>query len=76
MLCSPVKVNQRFERTHHIHLQDRKESQARNQHEADKTAALLPAGFLLGLHLGMKMEVIYCSEAPVRFHLIMRRYIP
>jgi hypothetical protein len=32
--CNPMKVNRRFEGTCRLHLQDRRISQARKQHEA------------------------------------------
>jgi hypothetical protein len=32
--CSPLKINRRFGRTCHLHLQGRRISQARNQHES------------------------------------------
>jgi hypothetical protein len=40
MLCSPLKVNQHFRGTYHLHLQGRRISQARNQHESRWQAGL------------------------------------
>jgi hypothetical protein len=47
--CSPLKVNRSFGETRCLHLQERRTSQARNQHEAGGKHSLLHADFLLGL---------------------------
>jgi hypothetical protein len=53
--CSPLKVSRCFGGTCHLHLQDRKISQARNQREADGSVC----------HL--KMEAACSSEISVDF---------
>jgi hypothetical protein len=40
MPCSQVKLNRRFGRRYHVHHQDRRANQARNQHEAQPSAAV------------------------------------
>jgi hypothetical protein len=41
MLCSPLKVNQRFGGTYRLHLQGQRMSQARNQRESRWQAFML-----------------------------------
>jgi hypothetical protein len=51
MLSRPLKINQHFKGTCHLHLEGQRISQVRNQNEADTkqdTRYLLDASFLLG----------------------------
>jgi hypothetical protein len=51
MLSSPLKINQHFKGSCHLHLQGQRLSQVRNENGADTkqdTYCLLDASFLLG----------------------------
>jgi hypothetical protein len=61
--CSPLKVNQHFRGTYRLHLQGRRISRARNQHESRWQAEL-------------KMEAICSSETSADFQHTTRCYIP
>jgi hypothetical protein len=73
-LCSPLKVNRRFEGTCHLHMQDRR----RNQQEADKH--IPPICFMLTSCLlycfTMKMELKCFSETSPDFQRITQFCIP
>jgi hypothetical protein len=58
-LCSPLKVNRRFERIRPLHIQGRRISQARNQREAvDKQSSVWPS-------------TDYTALYPTRYNLII-----
>jgi hypothetical protein len=60
--CSPLKNNRCYGGTCHLHLQCRRISRARNQHEDDSKQTL-------------KMEAIYSYEVSVDFQRTTGRYI-
>jgi hypothetical protein len=70
--CSPLKVNRRFGGTRHLHLQSRRMSQARNQHETTAPASC----WFLAYYSALNIEMTYSSETSVDFHWTTRRYIP
>jgi hypothetical protein len=43
--CSSFKFNRRFGGTYRLHLQGRRISRARNQHEGDRKQSLMPVDF-------------------------------
>jgi hypothetical protein len=53
-LCSPVKVNERFEGAYRLYLRGVRRSEERYHHEAGNKQAL-------------KMEAIYSSKTSVKF---------
>jgi hypothetical protein len=71
--CSPLKVNRSFGTTCRLHLQCRRISQARNQHEAGSkhslksTGCQFQAGFFFGYSSNLAMEATCCSETSVYF---------
>jgi hypothetical protein len=54
--CGPVKATRSFGGTYRLHLQGRRISQAKKQHEAGSKQILLHTGFLLGLLFDLKVE--------------------
>jgi hypothetical protein len=50
--CSPLKINRRFEGTCRLHLQGRKITHIRNQHEAALLCLLIHAGLFFDLENG------------------------
>jgi hypothetical protein len=74
MLCSPLKVNRRFRGTHRLHLQGRRISQARNQHERRWQVAFTLVSCLVH-SLTLEMETC-SSETSVVFQWTTCRYIP
>jgi hypothetical protein len=74
--CSPLNVNRRFGRTCRLHLQGRRTSHVRDQHEAGYS---LPPAFMLVSYLAypsaLKMEATCSSETSVHFQRTTQRYI-
>jgi hypothetical protein len=71
-----VKVSVRFGGTYRRHLQGRRVSQGRNQHEAgSKQSRSMPVSFF-AFSSTLKMGAICSSETSVDFHLTTWRYIP
>jgi hypothetical protein len=79
--CSPLKVNRHFGGIYCLHLQGRRKSRARNQHESRWGAESfsLPLAFMLiccsSYSSTLKMEAICSSEMSVDFQWSTRRYI-
>jgi hypothetical protein len=81
MLCSPLKVNWHFGGTSRLHLQGRRISQARTQHENRRQAEqlCLPPTFTLVSCLSysstLKMETTCSSETSVDFQRTTLSYV-
>jgi hypothetical protein len=76
MPCSPLKVNRRFGGPCSVHLQGRRISQGRNQHEAGSKQSVPEEVSFKAYSLILMMEVTCSSETSVDFQLTTRRYIP
>jgi hypothetical protein len=75
--CSPLKVNQQFGGTYHLHLQGREVSQGRNQREAASSSVIcFTLVSCLAYILTLNMEVICSSKKSFDFQRTTRRYIP
>jgi hypothetical protein len=72
-LCSPVKVKIPFGKTYRLHLQGRRVSQARNQHEVNSKQ--ISSCCHLAYYSTLKMEAICSSETLVDFHRITQHWI-
>jgi hypothetical protein len=72
-LCSPLKVNQRLGGTCHLHVQDRRISQERNQHEAELCYLLVSCFTYSSI---LKTELTRFSEMLVDFQQTTQRYNP
>jgi hypothetical protein len=73
--CRPLKVSRHFEGTYRLHLQGRKISRARNQHES----TFSPAFTLISCSAyssTLKIEAICSSETSFDFQGTTQRYIP
>jgi hypothetical protein len=68
--CSLLKVNRRIDRTYHLHLQVRRISQARNQHEAGSKLPcyLLRASFLLSVDFQRNERCYIIEDRTFRNH--------
>jgi hypothetical protein len=71
--CSPLKVNWRLGGTYSHHLQVRRISWARNQHESRWQAMLVCCSAYPST---LKIKVTCSSETSVDFQRTTRRYIP
>jgi hypothetical protein len=75
--CSPLRINQRFGGKYRLHLQGRKISQARNQHESRCQAChLLACWFAEPISSTLNMEAICSSETLVETQRTTWRHIP
>jgi hypothetical protein len=71
--CSPLKVSRHFGGTYRLHLQSRRISRGRNQHQVAPTFTLVSCSAYSST---LKMEAICSSETSVYFQRTTRRYIP
>jgi hypothetical protein len=71
MPCSPLKINWRFGRTCHLHLQGRRISEARNQRE--ESSKLVSC---LAYSSTLKLETTCSPETSVDFQRTTRHFIP
>jgi hypothetical protein len=75
MLCSPLKVNRRFEGTCRLHLEGQRINQAR-KHSEEGTKQSFTVLYFLAYSSTLKMESIRSSETLVDFQRNTRSYIP
>jgi hypothetical protein len=73
--CSPLKVNQHLEGTCRLHLQGRRISHARNQHEAGSKQRFILVSCLV-YSSTLKMEATCSCVTSVGFQRTTWRYIP
>jgi hypothetical protein len=73
---NPLQVNRRFRGTCHLHLHDRRISQAGNQHEATPLVTCLMPIFCLASSSTLKIEAKYSSVMTVNFQRTKRSCIP
>jgi hypothetical protein len=74
--CSLVKVNRHFGGTYCLHLQGRRISQTKNQHQICFAFCLLQANFLLGYSSSLKMKAICFSKTLADCHQTAQHYMP